>query len=499
MRRESARPRPRRRCPPEVTGDARVLTPRVTELTGTAAKRLPRVRHGLSWLRQRRGLDTPAVTDRFTMRRDGPMLAVFTAVFLLLLPRHIDYVIPAGPFLEAIELAHWYAEEHVVLCLLPAFFIAGAVAVFVRQAAIVDLLGSRANKAVAYGVASVSGTMLSVCSCTVLPLFAGIYRNGAGVGPATAFLYSGPAINVLAIVLTAQVLGARIGAARGFGAVAFSVVIGLLMAAIFRRREHRRALAQLQTSTPAAAPGRSLWQNGLFFASLVAILVFANWIGNPDEQGVWHQIYHFKWYLVGLSALALGVMLMRWFGLPFRRALTVGVPVAVLAVVLPTHPSIPFGIGIVLFSVAIGMDRGELGEWFSATWSFARMILPLLLLGVLAAGLLLGRPDHEGLIPSWWIASAVGGNGPGANAFAAIAGAFMYFATLTEIPILQGLLGSGMGQGPALALLLAGPALSLPNMLVIHRVLGTKQTLAYLLLVVVMATATGLGYGLLTS
>ena len=464
-------------------------------MTGTAMKPPTRVRQGLAWLRPRRGLDTPTVTARFNVRRDGPTLAVFTAVFLLLLPRHIDYVIPAGPILEALELAHWYAEEHVVLCLLPAFFIAGAVSVFVRQAAVVDLLGSRANKAVAYGVASVSGTVLSVCSCTVLPLFAGIYRNGAGLGPATAFLYSGPAINVLAIVLTAQVLGARLGTARGFGAIAFSVVIGLLMAAMFRQRERRRALTQLDA--PPAPPSRPLWQSAAFFASLVAILVFANWTGITGESGAWHRIYHYKWYLTGFAALALGVMLVRWFGLPLRRAVAVAVPVLLLALAMPAHPSIPFGIGVVLFSVAIGVDRGELGEWFSATWSFARVILPLLLLGVLAAGLLLGRPGHERLIPSEWIVSAVGGNGVSANAFAAVAGAFMYFATLTEIPILQGLLGSGMGEGPALALLLAGPALSLPNILVIRSVLGNRQTAAYLLLVVLMATITGIGYGLM--
>jgi len=462
-----------------------------------AATGLPRVRDALTWLSRRRGLDTPSADRQMTWRRDGWMLVLFTIVFLILLLPHADYVVPAGPLLEAVELAHWYAEEHVVLCLLPAFFIAGAVSVFVRQAAVVDLLGSRANKAVAYGVASVSGTVLSVCSCTVLPLFAGIYRNGAGLGPATAFLYSGPAINVLAIVLTAQVLGARLGAARGFGAVAFSVVIGLLMAAMFRRRERRRALAQV--SAAPGAPGRPLWQSAAFFASLVAILVFANWTGVAGEPGWWHRVFHLKWYLTGAAAVALGVMLVRWFGLPLRSALLAGAPVLVGALVLPAHPSVPFGIGVVALSIVIARHGGELGDWFSATWAFARIILPLLLLGVLAAGLLLGRPGHEGLVPSAWIASAVGGNGLSANAFAAVAGAFMYFATLTEIPILQGLLGSGMGQGPALALLLAGPALSLPNMLVIRSVLGTRQTAAYLVLVVVMATVTGIGYGLIAS
>ena len=463
----------------------------------STATGLPRLRQRLSWLLQRRGLDAPTASTPFTWSRDGTMLTLFVVVFLILLLPHPDYVVPAGPFLEAVELAHWYAEEHLVLCLLPAFFIAGAVSVFVRQAAVVDHLGSRANKAVAYGVASVSGTILSVCSCTVLPLFAGIYRNGAGLGPATAFLYSGPAINVLAIVLTAQVLGARLGAARGFGAIAFSVVIGLLMAAMFRQRERRRAL--LQTSTAGAAPSRPLWQNAAFFASLVAILVFANWTGVAGEPGFWHRVYHLKWYLAGGSAVALGVMLVRWFGLSPQRALLAGAPVVAGALLLPVHPSVPFGIGVVTLSLVIARHGGELGDWFSATWAFARMILPLLLLGVLAAGLLLGRPGHEGLVPSAWIASAVGGNGMGANAFAAVAGAFMYFATLTEIPILQGLLGSGMGQGPALALLLAGPALSLPNMLVIRSVLGTRQTAAYLLLVVAMATITGIAYGMVVS
>jgi uncharacterized membrane protein YraQ (UPF0718 family) len=275
------------------------------------------------------------------------------------------------------------------------------------------------------------------------------------------------------------------------------VVIGLLMSAMFRKRERRRAL--LQTSTAGAAPSRPLWQNAAFFASLVAILVFANWSGAAGGSGFWHTVFALKWYLTGASALALGFMLVRWFGFPLSRALAVGAPVLALAFIVPAHPSVPFGIGVVLFSVAIGLDRGELGDWLSATWAFARMILPLLLLGVLAAGLLLGRPGHEGLVPSAWIASSVGGNGLGANAFAAVAGAFMYFATLTEVPILQGLLGSGMGQGPALALLLAGPALSLPNMLVIRSVLGNRQTVAYILLVVVMATVTGIAYGLLAS
>ncbi len=353
-----------------------------------------------------------------------------------------------GALLEAFHLVRWYAREHVLLCLVPAFAIAGAIAVFVRQGAVMRYLGPQAPKPLAYGVASISGSVLAVCSCTVLPLFAGISRMGAGLGPATAFLYAGPAVNVLAIILTSRVLGLELGIARAIGAVVFSVVIGLAMSLIFRREEEQQVPA---ATTPATEARSSVREDALFFASLIAVLVFANWGAPARSASLWGAIYGVKWWLAG-AALA-GVVI-----LAHRR-------------------------------------RGELGDWAAESWGFARQILPLLLAGVLVAGLLLGRPGHAGLIPSDWVARMVGGNGLGANLFASVAGALMYFATLTEVPILEGLLGAGMGKGPALALLLAGPALSLPNMLVIRSVLGTRKTLTFVSLVVVMATISGLIYG----
>jgi len=395
--------------------------------------------------------------------------------------------------MEALHLVKWYAREHVLLCLVPAFFIAGAIAVFVSQTSVMKYLGARAKKIVAYGVASVSGTILAVCSCTVLPLFAGIYRMGAGLGPATAFLYSGPAINVLAIVLTARVLGPRLGIARAVGAVVFAVIIGLLMHLIYRREELEKANAQMGLPEPEVK--RPLWQNALFFVSMIWILVFANW-GRPQvDEGVWYGIWGAKWALTSFGAAALGVVLVAWFGLKRWRLALIAIPAAGLAVVAPERPEMAFTMGVLGLSVVIGRDQGELGEWFASSWGFAKQILPLLFAGVLVAGALLGRPGHEGLIPSGWVVAAVGGNSLWANLFASVAGAFMYFATLTEVPILEGLLGNGMGQGPALALLLAGPALSLPNMLVIASVIGWRKTTVFVALVVVMATISGLIFG----
>jgi uncharacterized membrane protein YraQ (UPF0718 family) len=327
----------------------------------------------------------------------------------------------------------------------------------------------------------------------VLPLFAGIYRMGAGLGPATAFLYSGPAINVLAIVLTARVLGLRLGVARAVGAILFAVVLGLLMHLLFRREELDKADAQMVMPEPEAA--RPLWQNALYFAAMVWVLVFANW-GRPEvETGLWHAIWSGKWTLTALGAAGLGAILTSWFGLKPWSLAVVAVPTVVFALATPGHPELSFTAAVLALSLVISRDQGELGEWFSSSWGFAKQILPLLFAGVLVAGALLGRPGHDGLIPSAWVAAAVGGNSLGANLFAAVAGAFMYFATLTEVPILEGLLGSGMGQGPALALLLAGPALSLPNMLVVASVIGWRKTLAFVFLVVAMATVSGLLYG----
>jgi uncharacterized protein len=395
---------------------------------------------------------------------------------------------------EALYLVKWYAEEHVLLCLVPAFFIAGAIAVFVSQESVIKYLGPTANKVLAYGVSSVSGTVLAVCSCTVLPLFSGIYRMGAGLGPATAFLYSGPAINVLAIVLTARILGMEIGIARAVGAVLFSVIIGLLMHFIYRKEEVAKANAAM--NMPPVEVKRALWKNVVYFAAMIAILVFANW-GKPLEtSGFWYIVYSYKWIFTGLFAIVFGLVMIAWFKLAWWKIVLSAVPVIALAFIFPEHPLIAFTAGSIGLSVITSTDKGEeTSGWFKATWDFAKQILPLLLFGVLVAGFLLGRPGKEGVVPNEWIAWAVGGNSLFSNFFAALAGAFMYFATLTEVPIVQGLIGSGMGNGPALALLLAGPALSLPSMLVIKSVIGWQKMIVYVSLVVVMATISGMAFG----
>jgi uncharacterized membrane protein YraQ (UPF0718 family) len=402
-----------------------------------------------------------------------------------------------GAVTEALALTRWYAREHVLLCLVPAFFIAGAIASFVSQAAVMKYLGPRAPKVVAYGVAAVSGTILAVCSCTVLPLFAGIHQMGAGLGPASAFLYSGPAVNVLAVVLTASVLGAKLGAARALGAVLFALVVGGLMALVFKRSEQKRVAAAMAMPEPEEI--RPLAQTAAFFAAQVAILVFANWARPEDGSGLWFTVWQARWWLTAAAAVALGLILVCWFGLARWQAVAIAVAVAGLGLGLPGHPELAFFTGVLGLSLVIARDQGELGQWFASSWGYARQILPLLLGGVLVAGLLLGRPGHEGLLPSGWVESAVGGNGVAATLFASLAGALMYFATLTEVPILQGLIGAGMGPGPSLALLLAGPALSLPNMVVIASVIGWRKTGVYVGLVVVMATLSGLIYGAFTA
>lgn len=426
-------------------------------------------------------------------KKEWKPLAWIVAVFLIFFYLPIESSRLRGAVIEALALTKWYAQEHVILCLIPAFFIAGAIAVFVSQASVMKYLGAKANKALSYGVASVSGTILAVCSCTVLPLFAGIYRMGAGLGPATAFLYSGPAINVLAIVLTARVLGLELGVARAVGAIGFSIIIGLLMHLIYRKEETEKVNAQMAMPDPEVS--RPLWQNGLYFAAMVAILVFANW-GKPDEAtGFWYIIYSYKWLITGIASVAFGAMLIFWFKLSKIAVGITALATAVIALILPHEPLLAFSVAVVGLSIITSRRQDESGEWFSQTWGFAKQILPLLFGGVLVAGLLLGRPGMEGLIPSQWISGSVGGNSLWANLFASVAGAFMYFATLTEVPILQGLIGSGMGKGPALALLLAGPALSLPNMLVIRSVMGTKKTIVFVSLVIGMATISGLIYG----
>lgn len=394
---------------------------------------------------------------------------------------------------ESLHLVKWYAREHVLLCLVPAFFIAGAISVFVSQASVMKYLGANAPKALAYGVASVSGTILAVCSCTVLPLFAGIYRMGAGLGPAIAFLYSGPAINVLAIVLTARILGLELGAARTIGAVGLSILAGLLMHLIYRKEETQKAA--VQAAMPEPEVRRPLWQNVVFMASMVGVLVFANWGDPKGTSGFFYQIYAVKWVLTAVSAAVLAGALVLWFGAQPGWVLGGAAVTLLSALVFRHEPMVPFVVGTVALVLVCVTGTDELREWAVATWTFAKQIIPLLFAGVFVAGLLLGRPGHEGLIPNAWVSSAVGGNSLRANFFASIAGAFMYFATLTEVPILQGLLGSGMGKGPALALLLAGPALSLPSMLVLRAVMGLRKTAVYVVIVVFISTLAGVIYG----
>ncbi|MHC4874537.1 MAG: permease, partial [Planctomycetota bacterium] len=354
-----------------------------------------------------------------------------------------------------------------------------------------------ANKILAYGVASVSGSILAVCSCTVLPLFAGIYKMGAGLGPAVAFLYAGPAINILSIILTARILGIELGIARAVGAVFFSIIIGIIMNFIFRKEEAEKAADM--ADMPEEEPERKLWQNCLYFFSLAGVLVFANWGTPAENSGIWYSIYSSKWLITALFAALLGIILILWFKVKWWKIVICAGTVAAAALAFPDNHLIIFSIGIIVFSAFISSGKDKGSEWFSSSWDFAKQILPLLLFGVLVAGALLGRVGHEGLIPARWIERAVGGNSLQANFFASFAGAFMYFATLTEVPILQGLIGNGMGKGPALALLLAGPALSLPNMLVIRSVIGNKKTCVFVALVIIMATISGVIFGYMIS
>ena len=509
------------------------------------------------------------------MKAEWKPLAWMTGLFLLF------FWLPTGQesftngILESLRLSRWYAREHVVLCLVPAFFIAGAIGVFVSQAAVMKYLGARAGKGVAYGVASVSGSVLAVCSCTVLPLFAGIWRMGAGIGPACTFLYSGPAINVLAVILTARILGLELGAARAVGAVIFSVVLGLAMHGLYRREERQRAEASAAMPEPEVA--RPLWQNALFFAVMTGILVFANWgapndyrfeladgrkveaavVGAPGEDaapaaytlkilsgplagreieaasedilsrtpmpGIWTSLWQNKWPVTSAFGILLGILLILWFRIAWWKVALAALAPLGLGLALPPGglwALVPFAAAAAGLAIIAASQKGEPSEWIDATWGFAKQIMPLLLLGVLAAGFLLGRPGHEGMIPGRYVEMLVGdrpdaflaitGLGGGSfeslartvwplwtNLFASVFGAFMYFATLTEVPILQGLIGAGMGKGPALALLLAGPALSLPNMLVINSILGPKKTLTFVGLVVVMATVSGVVFGLM--
>jgi uncharacterized membrane protein YraQ (UPF0718 family) len=315
---------------------------------------------------------------------------------------------------------------------------------------------------------------------------------GAGIGPASAFLYSGPAVNVLAIILTARILGTEMGIARAAGAIVFRIVIGLIMHLLFHKEETAKSAAQITMPDQA---GRPLWQTILYFASMIGILIFANWGAPAEARGVWAAIHNAKWAITSLFAAGFALTLLLLIKIPLLKILLVAIPTAAVAIIFSGQPLIAFTIGSIGLAVIIATDNNEAGDWFSQTWGFIKQITPLLLFGVLAAGFFLGRVGHEGIIPSQWISSLVGGNSPGANFFASIVGALMYFATLTEVPILQGLMANGMGKGPALALLLAGPALSIQSILVINRIMGWKKTFTYITLVVIMSTVSGIIYG----
>lgn len=407
-----------------------------------------------------------------------------------------------------LDLVKWYAREHVILCLLPAFFIAGVISVFVSQGAVLRYFGVNAKKWLAYSVASVSGTILAVCSCTILPLFSSIHKRGAGLGPAIAFLYSGPAINILAIILTARILGIELGIARVIGAVSFSIIIGVIMSLIYRKEEKLKREEQMNIVIPPEK--RPMWQTSFHFFTLILILVFANW-GKPASDvtsGTWYFIWAYKWYITGFFSLFLVYSLISILKIKWQWVISGAILTAASAILSSwlienpkLAPLVPMLVGIAVLSFITIRDKNDFDnrEWTFASWGFAKQIMPLLAIGVVIAGFLLGS-THDGksiagVIPNEWIQWLVGGNSLFSNFAASIVGAFMYFATLTEVPILQGLIASGMGKGPALALLLAGPALSLPNMLVIRGVMGTQKTVVYVSLVVVMATISGLIYG----
>lgn len=434
------------------------------------------------------------------VKKEFKILGWIIAVFVFAYYMPIDSLRFKEAIIAMFDLSKWYAREHVILCLLPAFFIAGVIAVFVSQGAVMKYFGAKAKKWVAYTVASVSGTILAVCSCTILPLFSSIHKRGAGLGPAIAFLYSGPAINILAIILTARILGFEMGIARVIGAVVFAIVIGSLMSLIYRKEEKVRQEEQL--NFPDIPEKRPMWQTAFHFFILVVILVFANW-GKPGDEttsGAWYWLWANKWIITSAFSVLLIFSLIYILKLKWQYVLLAALATAVSAL-LSSSPLVPMVVGMAGLSIITLTDKRDPDnrEWTLSSWDFAKQIMPLLALGVLIAGFLLGSTHDDtalaGIIPNAWIAGLVGGNSVFSNFFASVVGAFMYFATLTEVPILQGLLAAGMGKGPALALLLAGPSLSLPNMLVIRGILGTQKTVVYVALVVVMATITGLIYG----
>jgi uncharacterized membrane protein YraQ (UPF0718 family) len=386
-------------------------------------------------------------------KNDLKKLLVVTGVFLVFyfLPTDLGRV--SAGLNEAVLMMNDYARAHVLLCLVPAFFIAGAISVFVKSDSVIKYLGAGASIVVAYAVGASSGFIIAVCSCTVLPLFAGIYYRGAGIGPATVFLYSGPAINILAISMTARILGAELGVARTVLAISFSIIIGLCMAFIFRNEDKERLEGMMVQESDEKDV--NLWRIIVLIGSMIGFLVFANFGDAGTKSGVLYTNRSIKWYL-----------------------------------------AIFFAITSVLSALLL-FNKTLIKDWLLSTTEYTLKVTPLLFIGVLAAGFLLGRPGHEALIPSQWIESLLGGNSFLVNLFAAVAGGMMYFATLTEVPIIQGLMGSGMGNGPALTLLLAGPAVSLPAVLVLSGILKWKKTLTYVGLVIIFSALAGFIFGLI--
>lgn len=393
---------------------------------------------------------------------------------------------------EALALAHEYARRHVVLCLVPALYLAGGLRVLLSPATVMRYLGSEAPRPIAYATAAVGGTVLTVCSCTVLPLFAGIWRLGAGLGPATTFLFAGPAINVLAIVLTARVLGVELGVGRATAALFLSVLVGLAMAWWFRADAN--ATGRAATPSASAHEVTSPGAGARSLCLLLGILVLANW-GSADSGGWYGWVGGAKWWLAAACGLALAAELTRRLAVSRWVMLATAGVTAVVAWAMPATPEAAFLVATA--GLALGLLTGDdrAVAWWDDTYELARQLIPALLVGVLLAGFLLGRPGHEALVPPEWVTHVVGGSSLGASLLAAAAGALMYLATLTEVPVLEGLLGSGMGHGPALAMLLAGPAISLPSLLALRSVLGTRKTLAYFLLVVGLSAMAGYLFG----
>ncbi|MDD5469737.1 MAG: permease [Candidatus Peribacteraceae bacterium] len=367
------------------------------------------------------------------MKLELKKLALVIGAFLAFYFMPVTSQIFQNAVLSGVALLNEYAREHILTCLVPAFFIAGAITVFIQKEVVLRYLGSKSRKLVSYSLASVSGSMLAVCSCTILPLFAGIRKRGAGLGPAITFLFSGPAINVAAIFLTLSVLGAPIGIARIVSAVVLSVLVGLSMQAIFREKPDENGFVVASGKELAISRGTLL----LFFAALVGTLLVN---GLRIDAGMKYAL------MIALGVIAAAIAFTRF-------------------------------------------PRETAKDWIRETWSFSKILLPLLFIGVFVAGFIMP------LIPDAWITRIVGQNSLSGNMVASVFGAFMYFSTLTEIPILQALIAKGMSQGPALALLLAGPSLSLPNMLVVRRVLGNVKTAVYVLLVIAYSTAGGLLFG----